>query len=165
LYNNKIILKVNLKNMLLNKTEKDGVTSAHYDSSNILASKWNGKDLTVFFKHGASYTYNDVTKTDYARFELAESQGAVLNAKIKAYSFTKNDAVNADDILKEMEDIKAANLVKFEEGMVEQMRLISSAYEANPRLSKVSLEQLTNMIIKHSELAGTTTGVKLCACD
>ena len=165
MYNNKITLKVNLKNMLLNKTEKDGVTSAHYDSSNILASKWNGKDLTVFFKHGASYTYNDVSKTDYARFELAESQGAVLNAKIKAYSFTKNDAVNADDILKEMEDIKAANLVKFEEGMVEQMRLISSAYEANPRLSKVSLEQLTNMIIKHSELAGTTAGVKLCACD
>lgn len=164
MYNNKIILKVNLKNMLLNKTEKDGIISAHYDSSNILASKWNGKNLTVFFKYGASYTYNDVSKTDYARFELAESQGAVLNAKIKSYSFTKNDDVNADEIIKEMETIKANNLVKFEEGMVEQMRLISSAYEANPRLSKVSLEQLTSMIIKHSELAGTNNSVKLCAC-
>ena len=151
--------------MLLNKTEKDGVVSAHYDSSNILASKWNGKDLTVFFKHGASYTYNAVSRTDYARFELAESQGVILNAKIKAYSFTKNDAVDVAEILKEIEVAKADVLQKFEEGMVEQMRLMSSAYEANPVLSKVSLEQLTKMIIKHSEMAGTTTGVKLCACD
>jgi hypothetical protein len=151
--------------MLLNKTEKDGITSAHYDSSNILASKWNGKDLTVFFRHGASYTYNDVTKTDYARFELAESQGVILNAKIKAYSFTKNDNIDAAVLLKEIEQDKADVLVKFEQGMVEHMRLISSAYESNPLLSKVSLEQLTSMIIKHSELAGTTTGVKLCACD
>ena len=151
--------------MLLNKTEKDGVVSAHYDSSNILASKWDGKDLTVIFKHGASYTYNDVSRTDYTRFELAESQGAVLNAKIKAYSFSKNDAVDADGILKEMEDIKASNLKKFEEGMIDQMRLISSAYESSQILSSVSLEQLTAMIIKHSEMAGTTAGVKLCACD
>lgn len=164
MYNNKITLKVNLKNMLLNKTEKDGVVSAHYDSTNILASKWDGKDLTVIFKHGASYTYNDVSRTDYTRFELAESQGAVLNAKIKAYSFTKNDGVDSSAILKEIEDNKAANVKRFEEGMVDQMRLISSAYEANPVLSKVSLEQLTAMIIKHSEMVGTTAGVKICAC-
>jgi hypothetical protein len=165
LYNNKITLKVNIKNMLLNRTEKDGVVSAHYDSSNILASKWNGKDLTVIFKHGASYTYNDVSKTDYTRFELAESQGVILNTKIKAYSFSKNDGVDADAVLKEIEDGKAEVLQKFEEGVVDQMRLISSAYEANPVLSKVSLEQLAGMLIKHSELAGTTTGLKLCACD
>lgn len=163
--NNIITLKVNLKSMLLNKTEKDGVVTANYDSTNILASKWNGKDLTVIFKHGASYTYNDVTKTDYARFELAESQGAILNAKIKAYSFTKNDGVDADAVIKEIETIKAENLIKFEEGIVEQMRLISSAYEANPVLTKTSLERLAEMLIKHSEMAGTTSGLKLCACD
>ena len=151
--------------MLLNKTEQGGIVSAHYDSSNILASKWNGKDLTVFFKHGASYTYNDVSRTDYTRFELAESQGVVLNAKIKAYSFTKNDSVDATELLKEIEQSKADVLKKFEQGMVDQMRLISSAYESNPILSKVSIEQLTSMIIKHSELAGTTKSVKLCACD
>jgi len=151
--------------MLITKTEKGGVVTAQYDSSNILASKWNGKDLTVIFKHGASYTYNDVSKTDYTRFELAESQGAVLNAKIKAYSFTKDDAVDANQIVKEIEESKAEALVKFEQGMVDQMRLISSAYEANPVLSKVSLEQLTKMLIKHSEMAGVKAGIKLCACD
>ena len=163
--NNIITLKVNLKNMLLNKTEKDGVVTANYDSTNILASKWNGKDLTVIFKHGASYTYNDVTKTDYARFELAESQGAVLNSKIKSYSYTKNDDVDANAVVKEIADIKASNLKKFEEGIVEQMRLISLAYEANPILTKTSLERLAEMLIKHSEMAGTTSGLKLCACN
>lgn len=151
--------------MLLNKTEQNGIVTAQYDSSNILASKWDGKDLTVIFRHGASYTYNDVSKTDYTRFELAESQGAVLNAKIKAYSFTKNDGVDADALIKEIEAAKANKLVKFEEGMVEYMRLISSAYESNPVLTQASLEKLTEMIIKHSELAGTNAGVKLCACD
>jgi len=151
--------------MLLNKTEKDGVISAHYDSTNILASKWDGKHLTVIFKHGASYTYNDVSRTDYTRFELAESQGAVLNAKIKAYSFTKNDGVDSSAILKEIEDNKAANLKRFEEGIVEQMRLISSAYEANPVLTKTSLERLGEMLIKHSEMSGTKSGLKLCKCE
>lgn len=165
MYNNKITLKVNNKNMLLNKTEKDGVVSAHYDSSNILASKWNGKDLTVFFKHGASYTYNAVSRTDYARFELAESQGVILNAKIKAYSFTKNDAVDVAEILKEIEVAKAEVITKFEEGMIDQMRLISSAYEANPVLAPVSLEQLASMLIKHSELTGSKSKIKICACD
>lgn len=151
--------------MLLNKTEKDGIVTAQYDSSNILASKWNGKDLTVIFKHGASYTYNDVTKTDYTRFELAESQGALLNAKIKSYSFTKNDAVDANQIIKEIEDSKREKLKGFEQGMVDQMRLISSAYEANPILTKTSLDRLAEMLIKHSELAGTKSSLKLCACD
>ena len=163
--NNIITLKVNLKNMLLSKTEKNGVVTANYDSTNILASKWDGKNLTVIFKHGASYTYNDVTKTDYARFELAESQGVILNAKIKAYSFTKNDGVDADAVVKEIETIKTENLTRFEEGIVEQMRLISSAYEANPMLTKTSLERLAEMLIKHSEMVGTTSGLKLCACD
>jgi len=165
LNNNIITLKVNLKNMLLSKTEKNGVVTANYDSTNILASKWDGKNLTVIFKHGASYTYNDVTKTDYARFELAESQGVILNAKIKAYSFTKNDGVDADAVVKEIETIKTENLTRFEEGIVEQMRLISSAYEANPMLTKTSLERLAEMLIKHSEMVGTTSGLKLCACD
>jgi hypothetical protein len=151
--------------MLLKKTEKDGVVKALYESSNILASKWDGKDLTVIFKRGATYIYNDVSNTDYVRFETADSQGAVLNAKIKAYSYSKGDDVNEITIINEINEAKDANLKKFEEGMVEYMRLISSAYESNPVLTKASLEKLTEMIIKHSELAGSNAGVKLCACD
>lgn len=151
--------------MLLDKTEKDGVVSALYESSNILASKWDGKDLTVIFKRGASYTYKGVSKSDYTRFELADSQGAILNAKIKAYSFTQNDAVNEIAIVNEINETKADNLRKFEEGLIEHMRLISSAYETNQYLSKVSLEQLTSLLVKHSEMSDTATTIKICACE
>jgi hypothetical protein len=151
--------------MIINKIKKDGVTTANYDSSNILASKWDGKDLTVIFKHGGSYTYNGVTNTDYTRFELAESQGAILNTKIKAYSFTKNDNVDVNKIIKEIEEFKDLTLIKFEEGIIEQMRLILSAYETSPKLNKISLDMLVEMLIKHTELSGQKSNIKLCACD
>lgn len=151
--------------MLLKKTEKDGVVKALYDSSNILASKWNGTDLTVIFKRGASYTYKGVSKTDYVRFETADSQGAVLNAKIKEYVVVQNDSVDEATIITEIENSKKESLTKFEEGMIEYMRLISTAYEKNPILTKPSLEKLAEMLIKHSELAGTNASIKICACD
>ena len=151
--------------MLLKRTEKDGVVKALYDSSNILASKWDGTDLTVIFKRGASYTYKGVSKTDYVRFETDDSQGAVLNARIKSYTFEQNDPVDEATIIAEIENSKQEALTKFEEGMVEYMRLISTAYETTPKLTKASLEKLTEMIIKHSELAGANAGVKICACD
>jgi len=150
--------------MLVKRTEKDGVVNALYDSSNILGSKWNGKNLTVLFKHGASYTYNDVSKTDYMRFETADSQGVVLNAKIKAYSFTKNDAVDGQELINEVNQAKADTLTKFEEGLVDEMRLIVSAYETSPILTKQSIERLGEMLVKHGELGGAAS-LKLCACD
>ena len=79
--------------------------------------------------------------------------------------FLKTWIVDADAVLKEIEEVKAENLKKFEEGIVEQMRLISSAYEANPVLTKTSLERLAEMLIKHSEMTGATAGLKLCPCD
>jgi hypothetical protein len=151
--------------MLLKKTEKDGVVKALYDSSNILASNWNGADLTVIFKRGASYTYKNVSKTDYIRFETADSQGAVLNAKIKSYLVEQNAPVDEATIISEIENSKQDVITKFEEGMVEYMRLISTAYETNPKLTKASIEKLTEMIIKHSELLGDKASIKICACD
>lgn len=150
--------------MLLKRTEKDGVVNALYDSSNILGSKWNGKNLTVIFKHGASYTYNDVSKTDYMRFETADSQGVVLNAKIKAYSFTKDDAVDGQQLINEVNQAKVDTLNKFEEGLVDEMRLIVTAYETSPVLTKLSIERLAEMLVKHGELGGAAS-LKLCACD
>jgi hypothetical protein len=150
--------------MLLKRTEKDGVVSALYDSSNILGSKWNGKNLTVIFRHGASYTYNDVSKTDYMRFETADSQGVVLNAKIKAYSFQKDDAVDSQQLINEVNQAKTDTLTKFEEGLVDEMRLLVSAYEVTPTLTKQSIERLAEMLVKHGELGGAAS-LKLCACD
>jgi hypothetical protein len=151
--------------MILKRTEKDGVVTALYESSNILASKWDGKDLTVIFKRGAAYTYNDVSNTDYVRFETADSQGVVLNSNIKSYNVVKQDDINPDVIINEIDTAKLDDIRKFEEGMIVYMKSMTSHYDDNKTITKVSLERLTEMIIKHSELAGETASVKLCACN
>lgn len=140
--------------MLLKKSEKNGIVTAHYDSSNVIASEWDGTNLTVIFKHGGSYTYNNVSNTDYVRFELAESQGSILNSKIKGYSFIKNDNVDVDTFLREIKDTKIEELRKFEEGIVDHMRVIISSYESNPILTRPSLDKLTEMLVKYSEMEG-----------
>jgi len=151
--------------MLIKRTEDNGIVNALYESSNILSSKYDGKDLTIIFKRGASYTYNDVSKSDYTRFEMADSQGQILNSKIKAYSFSKNDVVNEIPIINEINEAKAAELTTFEKGIINYMKDTIEAYDRDGALSRTAVKTLADMIIKHSELAGTTSTLKLCACD
>ena len=151
--------------MLIKRTEDNGIVNALYESSNILSSKYDGKDLTIIFKRGASYTYNDVSKSDYTRFEMADSQGQIFNSKIKAYSFTKNDVVNEVTIINEINEAKAAELTTFEKGIINYMKDTIEAYDRDGALSPTAVKILADMIIKHSELAGTNSTLKLCACD
>ena len=94
--------------MILKRKEKDGVIKAIYSSSNICASVYNNitNELTVIFNHGCQYKYADVAKTDYMRFETADSQGSVLNTNIKKYTSSKLDNVDTAEILKEVEELK-----------------------------------------------------------
>jgi hypothetical protein len=94
--------------MILERVEKDELVKAIYESSNVLASTYNrnDKNLNVIFKNGGSYTYQNVSETDYMRFETAESQGKVLNAQIKRYAFLKHDNVDTDDYVKKIKDLK-----------------------------------------------------------
>jgi hypothetical protein len=94
--------------MILKRQEKDGIIKAIYSSSNICASTYNStsNELTIIFNHGGQYKYLDVAKTDYMRFETAESQGSVLNTHIKKYTSAKLDAVDVTEIIKEVESLK-----------------------------------------------------------
>lgn len=148
--------------MLIKRTEKDGIVKALYESSNILASKWDGKDLTVIFKRGTSYIYNDVSRSDYMRFETADSQGVILNSKIKAYSFSKGDNVDEAQLIKEMDEAKNANNSKFEKEIIDYMTLITVAYEKNPVISKPAFNTLVEMLVKHSELSDNVDEIKIC---
>ena len=77
--------------MILNKhIDKESIESL-YDSSNILASRYNtlSKKLAIIFKGGRQYLYHDVKQDDYNIFEKAESQGKILNTTIKKYKFDK----------------------------------------------------------------------------
>lgn len=95
--------------MILKRQEKDNIVKAMYDSSNILASTYdtNTNDLTLIFKSGTQYKYPNVSKSDYMRFEIAESQGKVFNTHIKKYTFEKLDNVDVSMILESADDLKA----------------------------------------------------------
>ena len=95
--------------MILKKQEKNGKVKAMYSSSNICASVYDTAtgDLSLIFNNGGQYQYAGVSKTDYMRFEMADSQGSVMNTHIKKYPFTKLDKVDTTEILKEVQDLSA----------------------------------------------------------
>lgn len=96
--------------MLLKKQETDNKVKSIYESSNICASIYDkdNSSLTIIFNNGGQYIYEGVTKGDYLRFEMADSQGAVFNSHLKKYSFQKLDKVDVKDILVEVNTIKNA---------------------------------------------------------
>lgn len=89
--------------MILKRQEKDGFVKALYDSSNIIASIYESKTntLDLVFKAGTKYRYNGVSKSDYMRFEIADSQGTVFDTHIKKHSVSKLGNVDITKILEE----------------------------------------------------------------
>ena len=135
--------------MILKRQEKDGVIKAMYSSSNICASTYNtvNNELTIIFNHGGQYKYADVTKTDYMRFELAESQGSVLNTHIKKYTTTKLDGVDTTEIIKEVETLiededKHISPEVATKTMLELMSNIISNYLKSGNVTATSLKEL-----------------------
>lgn len=94
--------------MLVDKVfTEDGKVQCLYKSSNILMSEWDEKEKTliVTFNHGVPYLYSKVDPKDYLRFEIDESQGKVLNAKIKKYDCTKLDKVDVSEMKGRLNEI------------------------------------------------------------
>ena len=95
--------------MILNRhLDKESIESL-YDSSNILASRYNtiSKKLAIIFKGGRQYLYHDVNKKDYSVFEQAESQGKILNSVIKKHKFEKiSEVVDVTPINEQITIIK-----------------------------------------------------------
>jgi len=140
--------------LLQRKKEADGTIVAIYSSSNILESKYNGKDLVITFKRGASYTYKDVTEKDYMRFESDESQGVAFNAKIKPkYEFSKNDVVDTTTIESEIDEAKKSEVDEFGVGVMNHMELVVREYKNSNEISEVNLKQISDMIAKYTELS------------
>ena len=94
--------------MLLKRIEKDGVIKAIYESINIVASVYNTNtnEMNLIFKAGTKYKYKDVSRADYLRFELADSQGTIFNTQFKKYLHEKMGNVDITKILEESTSIK-----------------------------------------------------------
>lgn len=94
--------------MILKKQDKDGLVKALYNSTNIVASIYESKTntLDLIFKAGTKYRYNGVSKSDYMRFEIADSQGEIFNSHIKKYPVSKLENVDVTKILEEGTSLK-----------------------------------------------------------
>jgi hypothetical protein len=145
--------------MILKRQEKDGIVKAIYSSSNICASTYNStnNELTIIFNHGGQYKYADVTKTDYMRFELAESQGSILNTHIKKYASSKLDAVDVTEIIKEVETLKEeedkhVSPEAATKTMLESMNNIIGNYLKNGNVTATSLNELKKGIATYENV-------------
>ena len=104
--------------MILKRTVNEGVVKGLYDSTNILASEYDQttNNLTVIFKNGGKYKYNDVGIKDFTRFELADSQGKVLNTHIKNnYAFEALGKIDTKEIIETVVVLGKESLQSFGE--------------------------------------------------
>lgn len=140
--------------MILKRVETDEKVKAIYESSNILASTYapKTKDLTVIFKRGASYTYKNVDKTDYFRFETADSQGEVLNKHIKKYDAVKNDAVDVKKIEDEILNLREEEINKYKGEVVDYLKDIVETWNQSGKLKSDDLDRILIMNNKLKEL-------------
>lgn len=131
--------------MLIKRNDKGNKVESLYDSSNILASSWDKttNDLTITFKRGVQYVYKNVRATDYARFELAESQGAELNKRIKnVYNYEKLDGVDTADLVKEIYTYQKEEMSKAEKNLISVMKSFIIAHENQ---GSIDLKELSNI--------------------
>lgn len=140
--------------MILKRVEKDEKIKSIYESSNILASTYEPKtkDLTIIFKRGASYTYKNVDKNDYFRFETADSQGEILNKHIKKYEAIKNDIVDVKKIEDDINNVKELEINNFKIEIIDYLQIVVDNWKTNSKLKLEDLDRITSMNIKLKEL-------------
>lgn len=142
--------------MILKRQEKDGIVKAMYDSSNIVASVYNNEtsDLEIIFKAGTRYKYPNVSKSDYMRFEIAESQGAVFNTHIKKYTYEKLGNFDVSQLLAETESLKVEEDKALKEGailkLVEKIKHLANLADKDNR--DVLIEYLEKFHTESTEL-------------
>ena len=143
--------------MLLKTQEKDNKTKSIYASSNICASVYDKTTsaLTIFFNNGGQYLYEGVSNTDYTRFEMADSQGAVFNSHIKKYPFQKLDKVDVKDILVEVNQIKGAeDKAKIDYAIkviVDQMKAVITNYDTTSDVESGLLSKAKDAIAAYDK--------------
>ena len=145
--------------MILKREEKENKINAIYDSSNVIASTYDtiSNDLIITFKSGSQYKYTSVSKSDYMRFEIAESQGSVFNSHIKKYSTTKLDSVDPSKIINESIKLHSEEKLALFNGkkqkIIESMsELISIEIRPKPREIDKLLEHNSKFVTELEKL-------------
>ena len=141
--------------MLIKRNEKEDSIKALYNSSNILASKWDKSinELTIIFKRGAQYAYKNVKPTDYTRFELAESQGKELNKTIKNnYEFKKLENIETTELIKEIHEYQQEEMGRIGKNLITAMESFLASHKNKNSIDIKELENVEFFIEKVKEM-------------
>lgn len=95
--------------LLQSVKDQEGKISSLYDSTNVLASKYDpsSRKFVVIFNNGGQYLYEDVTKTTFDNFQSAKSQGNAIHSLIKRHHVKKIGIVNTDQIITDINSLKS----------------------------------------------------------
>lgn len=94
--------------LLQSSQDQEGKISSLYDSSNVLASKYDPmtRKFVIIFNNGGQYLYEDVTKKTFDEFQNAKSQGNAVHSIIKRHHVKKLGVVNIDSIVEDIGRLK-----------------------------------------------------------
>jgi hypothetical protein len=144
---------------ILKRNDQEKIIECLYDSSNVLASKYDkqSKELYVTFNRGAQYKYENVSLTDYTRFEMADSQGSILNSHIKKYTFSRMLDVNAEALINEIKLYKPKEMTTEEKILVLAMEHFLSINKTKGEINMDELKVVedainTLKITKHTNI-------------
>jgi hypothetical protein len=141
--------------MLIKKKVDGDIVRSHYKSSNLLVSEYDqtNKDLTITFKNGGQYKYIDVSPTDYMRFELADSQGKVLNSKIKPnYKFENLGKVDVSLMIEEINKVDNEEKKEYQSVVISAMKGMIQDWDDNDEeFSDAKLDKVVKFIEKYKE--------------
>ena len=88
--------------------DQEGKISSLYDSSNVLASKYDphSKKFVIIFNNGGQYLYDNVPESTFNEFQKAKSQGKLIHSLIKTYHGKKVSVVDVRTIIEDIENLK-----------------------------------------------------------
>lgn len=94
--------------LLQSAQDQEGKISSLYDSTNVLASKYDpsSRKLVIIFNNGGQYLYEDVTKHTFDLFQKAKSQGNAVHSVIKGHHVKKVGIINVETIIEDIERLK-----------------------------------------------------------
>jgi len=146
--------------MIIKRNEKDEAIIGLYDSTNIISSNYdkNKKELVLIFQNGGRFKYQDVSNSDYYRFEIAESQGKVFHSHIKSHKTEKLSNVNINEYLCEVNDI-----INTEKNMLvleKQKQLLPMINKIIENDNKKQIPELNDIVLLQNQISEIITILK-----
>jgi hypothetical protein len=94
--------------LLQSSQDQEGKISSLYDSSNVIASKYDpsSRKFVIIFNNGGQYLYEDVTTHTFDEFQKAKSQGSAVHSIIKRHHSKKVGVVDVETIINDINKLK-----------------------------------------------------------